>query len=50
MRTFPARRRQGPAAAGVHFNLADNALRYNVPGGWAEISTATHDGRGGVGA
>ena len=26
-------------------NLADNALRYNVPGGWAEISTATHDGR-----
>jgi signal transduction histidine kinase len=26
-------------------NLADNALRYNVPGGWAEISTAIHDGR-----
>jgi signal transduction histidine kinase len=26
-------------------NLADNALRYNVPGGWAEISTATRDGR-----
>ena len=26
-------------------NLADNALRYNVPGGWAEISTATHGGR-----
>jgi signal transduction histidine kinase len=24
-------------------NLADNALRYNVPGGWAEISTAAHD-------
>jgi signal transduction histidine kinase len=23
-------------------NLADNALRYNVPGGWAEVSTATH--------
>jgi len=22
-------------------NLADNALRYNVPGGWAQISTAT---------
>jgi signal transduction histidine kinase len=29
-------------------NLADNALRYNVPGGWAEISTATRDGRSGV--
>ena len=26
-------------------NLADNALRYNVPGGWAEISTATRDDR-----
>jgi signal transduction histidine kinase len=26
-------------------NLAENALRYNVPGGWAEISTATRDGR-----
>ena len=26
-------------------NLADNALRYNVPGGWAEVSTATRDGR-----
>lgn len=26
-------------------NLTDNALRYNVPGGWAEISTATRDGR-----
>ncbi len=26
-------------------NLTDNALRYNVPGGWAEISTATHDDR-----
>jgi len=25
-------------------NLADNALRYNVPGGWAEIATATRDG------
>jgi len=25
-------------------NLADNALRYNVQGGWAEISTATRDG------
>ena len=25
-------------------NLADNALRYNVPGGWAEVSTATRDG------
>ncbi len=25
-------------------NLADNALRYNVPGGWAEISTAARDG------
>jgi signal transduction histidine kinase len=29
-------------------NLADNALRYNAPGGWAEISTATRDGRAGV--
>jgi signal transduction histidine kinase len=26
-------------------NLVDNALRYNVPGGWAEVSTATRDGR-----
>jgi signal transduction histidine kinase len=26
-------------------NLADNALRYNVPGGWASVSTATRDGR-----
>jgi signal transduction histidine kinase len=26
-------------------NLADNALRYNVPGGSAEVSTATRDGR-----
>ena len=26
-------------------NLADNALRYNVPGGWAEVSTTTRDGR-----
>jgi signal transduction histidine kinase len=26
-------------------NLADNALRYNVPGGWATVSTATRDGR-----
>jgi signal transduction histidine kinase len=26
-------------------NLADNALRYNVPGGWAEVSTWTGDGR-----
>ena len=26
-------------------NLADNALRYNVPGGSVEISTATRDGR-----
>jgi signal transduction histidine kinase len=26
-------------------NLADNALAYNVPGGWAEISTGTRDGR-----
>ena len=26
-------------------NLADNALRYNVPGGWAEVSTLTRDGR-----
>jgi signal transduction histidine kinase len=26
-------------------NLADNALRYNVPGGWAALSTATRDGR-----
>src|ERR1700729_3104342 len=26
-------------------NLADNALAYNVPGGWAEIGTATRDGR-----
>jgi signal transduction histidine kinase len=26
-------------------NLADNALRYNLPGGWAEISTATSRGR-----
>jgi signal transduction histidine kinase len=25
-------------------NLADNALRYNVPGGSAEVSTATRDG------
>jgi signal transduction histidine kinase len=25
-------------------NLADNALRHNTPGGWAEISTATRDG------
>jgi signal transduction histidine kinase len=25
-------------------NLTDNALRYNVPGGWAEVSTATRDG------
>ncbi|MDQ2813100.1 MAG: HAMP domain-containing histidine kinase [Actinomycetota bacterium] len=26
-------------------NLADNALRHNVPGGWAEISTVTRGGR-----
>jgi signal transduction histidine kinase len=26
-------------------NLADNALRYNVPGGSAEVSTATREGR-----
>jgi signal transduction histidine kinase len=26
-------------------NLADNALRYNVPGGSAQVSTATRDGR-----
>jgi signal transduction histidine kinase len=26
-------------------NLADNALRYNVPGGSAHVSTATRDGR-----
>lgn len=26
-------------------NLADNALRYNVPGGSAQVSTATYDGR-----
>ena len=26
-------------------NLTDNALRYNVPGGWAEVSTGTRDGR-----
>jgi len=25
-------------------NLADNALRYNVPGGWAEVSTGTRHG------
>jgi signal transduction histidine kinase len=25
-------------------NLADNALRHNVPGGWAEVSTATRGG------
>jgi signal transduction histidine kinase len=25
-------------------NLADNAIRYNAPGGWAEVSTATRDG------
>jgi signal transduction histidine kinase len=25
-------------------NLTDNALRYNVPDGWAEVSTATRDG------
>jgi signal transduction histidine kinase len=29
-------------------NLAENALRYNVPGGWAEISTATRDGQAAV--
>jgi signal transduction histidine kinase len=29
-------------------NLADNALRYNAPGGWAEVSTATRDGRAAV--
>ena len=26
-------------------NLTDNALRYNVPGGWVEVTTATRDGR-----
>jgi signal transduction histidine kinase len=26
-------------------NLTDNALRYNMPGGWAEVSTATRGGR-----
>jgi signal transduction histidine kinase len=26
-------------------NLADNALQYNLPGGWAELSTATRDGQ-----
>ena len=26
-------------------NLAENALRYNAPGGWAEMLTATRDGR-----
>jgi len=25
-------------------NLTDNALRYNVPGGWAEVTTASRDG------
>ena len=26
-------------------NLTDNALRYNIPGGWAEVTTATRDGQ-----
>jgi signal transduction histidine kinase len=26
-------------------NLADNALRHNVPGGWAEVSTVTRGGQ-----
>ncbi len=26
-------------------NLAENALRYNAPGGWAEMLTSTRDGR-----
>jgi signal transduction histidine kinase len=26
-------------------NLTDNALRYNVPGGWAEVSTGTRGGQ-----
>ncbi|MFD0655791.1 sensor histidine kinase [Thermocatellispora tengchongensis] len=26
-------------------NLVDNALRYNVPGGWIRVTTGVHDGR-----
>ncbi|HEX8005316.1 MAG TPA: HAMP domain-containing sensor histidine kinase [Trebonia sp.] len=35
----------GRLAESLIANLADNALRYNVPGGWAEVSTAARDGR-----
>jgi signal transduction histidine kinase len=35
----------GRLAESLIANLVDNALRYNVPGGWAEVSTAARDGR-----
>jgi signal transduction histidine kinase len=42
----PARAAGDPRLAeSLIANLADNALRYNVPGGSAEVSTATRDGR-----
>ena len=41
----PARTAGDPGLAeSLIANLADNALRYNVPGGSAEVSTATFDG------
>lgn len=42
----PARAAGDPRLAeSLIANLADNALRYNAPGGWAEMSTWTRDGR-----
>jgi signal transduction histidine kinase len=42
----PARAAGDPRLAeSLIANLADNALRYNVPGGCAQVSTATRDGR-----
>jgi len=42
----PASTRGDPRLAeSLIANLTDNALRHNMPGGWAEVSTATRDGR-----
>jgi signal transduction histidine kinase len=36
-----------PALAGrLVANLIDNAVRYNLPGGWIEVGTGTREGRG----
>ncbi|HEY1618400.1 MAG TPA: HAMP domain-containing sensor histidine kinase [Streptosporangiaceae bacterium] len=54
VRDLDIRARLGPAPAqgdprlaeSLLANLAGNAVRHNVPGGWAEIETGTADGRG----